>query len=69
MITDTVLRSTGMNILIERLGMVDAERFVALVSREPFDYTVWQDDLFDGMSVEELSAAAMDFSRRRFPEG
>ncbi len=68
MLTDTVLRSTGMNILIDHLGMVDAERFIALVNREPFDYTTWQSDLFDGMSLEELSSAAMEFTRQHYPE-
>lgn len=31
MMTDTVLKSTGMKILIEKLGKVEAERFIALV--------------------------------------
>ena len=38
---------------------VDAERFITLISREPFDYTEWQRNLFEGMSVRELSKKAM----------
>ena len=31
--------SEGMNVLLENLGAVDAERFIALMNKEPFDYT------------------------------
>ncbi|MDR1780024.1 MAG: hypothetical protein LBR50_04745 [Tannerella sp.] len=58
--TETVLRNKGMSILINHLGHVEAERFITLIIREPFDYTEWQRDLFDGMSVRELSRAAMN---------
>jgi hypothetical protein len=40
--------------LIEKFGIVEAERFIALVIKEPFDYTEWQRTLFDGMSVDDL---------------
>jgi hypothetical protein len=59
MYTDTVLRNEGLRILINRLGNVEAERFISLINREPFDYTEWQQNLFTGMSVRELSNAAM----------
>ena len=41
------------------LDNVEAERFVTLMNREQFDYTQWQQNLFEGMSVRELSTAAM----------
>jgi hypothetical protein len=53
------LRNEGMKILINKLGRVEAERFISLIIREPFDYTEWQKDLFDDMSVKELSNLAM----------
>ena len=59
MYTDTVLRNKGMRILISNLGNVEAERFIMLINREPFDYTEWQQNLFDGISVRELSKMAM----------
>jgi len=58
--TETVLRQKGMLVLIEHLGRVNAERFIALMNREPFDYTKWRCGLFAGQSVRELSAAAME---------
>ena len=59
MYAETALRSEGMKILVNNLGSVEAERFIALMIREPFDYTEWQRNLFDDMSVRELSRLAM----------
>lgn len=61
--TDTVVKQEDMNALISSLGYVDAERFIVLISREPFDYTKWREQyLDDGLSVRELSRRAMTYS-------
>ncbi|HAP21956.1 MAG TPA: hypothetical protein DCR27_11845 [Lachnospiraceae bacterium] len=58
--SDKLIRNEGMEALIAKLGYVDAERFIMLVSREPFDYTEWrQEHLQDNMSIRELSNMAM----------
>jgi hypothetical protein len=57
--SDTVIKQEGMNILLEKLGKVDAERFISLIIREPFDYTKWQENLFDDLNIAELSKKAM----------
>ena len=45
----------GMRCLNDELGILDAERFVALLLREPFDYTEWRkDNLFAGMNLDEI---------------
>ena len=59
-INDTLVRAEGMKILLDGLGKVDAERFISLIIKEPFDYTNWQKDLFAEMSVRALSKAAME---------
>ncbi len=59
MITDIEVKIKGVQALTESLGSVDAERFIALIQREPFDYTKWQRTLWEGQSVEELSRNAM----------
>ena len=59
--TDSVLKWQGMNILIQYLGEVDAERFIYLMKREPFDYTKWRQDNLTDESVRELSQKAMDY--------
>ena len=57
--TESVLLKTGMQVLIEKLGTVEAERFVSLLLREPFDYTKWRaENLFVGMTVEEINTEA-----------
>jgi hypothetical protein len=60
-ITDTVLKDSGMKLLMEKFGMVDAERFIALIIKEPFDYTIWHRSQFKGMSVREISDAAKKY--------
>lgn len=58
-ITDTEIRIKGMQALIKALGEVQAEKFIALIMREPFNYTEWQRDLWNDKSVAEISAMAM----------
>jgi hypothetical protein len=57
--SEMTLRNEGMKVLINKLGQVEAERFISLIMSEPFDYTEWQRGLFDNMSVKELSNTAM----------
>ena len=59
MITDTEVKMKGVIALTESLGQVGAERFIALIQREPFDYTKWQRTLWAGLTVEEISQKAM----------
>ena len=58
--TDTLIRNEGMEILAKNLGMVEAERFIMLIQKEPFDYTRWQENLFENLSIEELSKRAAE---------
>ena len=59
--SDTLLRYEGMNILVKHLGKVNAEKFIALIIKEPFDYTKWQVDLWTDKSVREISQEAMEY--------
>jgi hypothetical protein len=43
-----------METLADTLGLVEAERFISLILREPFDYTEWQKDLYSDVSLEKL---------------
>lgn len=54
-----------MKVLLNELGKVDAERFISLIIREPFDYTKWQNDLFEGESVRSLSNKAMNALKKK----
>ncbi len=59
--TDSEIKMSGFEILSKNLGMVETERFIALIQREKFDYTKWRENLFDGLSGEEISKRAMEF--------
>ena len=59
MSTDTEVRIRGLRALVEALGTVEAERFITLILREPFDYTSWQRQLWADGSVDDISKAAM----------
>jgi hypothetical protein len=59
MFTDTELKTRGVQALVECLGEVEAERFISLMLREPFDYTKGQRSLFVDKSVREISNSAM----------
>ena len=61
MISDSEIKKKGINVLIKELGEVEAERFITLLVREPFDYTEWQKDLWKDLDIEELSKKAMEF--------
>lgn len=60
--SDTMLRQEGIQILIQHLGNVDAERFISLIIREPFDYTEWRRDHLEDEDVRSLSKKAMEYS-------
>ena len=55
---DTILLSSGLRTLIDRFGVVNAERFIYLVNKEPFDYTKFRHTLFEGMSHEDICREA-----------
>lgn len=66
MLTDTELKRKGLQILAQHLGNVEAERFVALIQREPFDYTKWrqEQEMDENLSLEEISRRAMSLSNK-----
>ncbi|MCL1947764.1 MAG: hypothetical protein FWF51_11560 [Chitinivibrionia bacterium] len=70
MINDAVLKTKGTELLIKEFGLDNASRFFTLIQKEHFDYTKWQETLFNGLSLEEISANAAEYRRlRRAPSG
>lgn len=59
MTTDTEIRIRGVEALISKLGITEAERFISLMNREPFDYTKWRRSLWEGETIAEISSRAM----------
>jgi len=58
MTTETELRLQGMKALIDALGLVEAERFLAAINREKFDYTEWRKHGLPDLSIDEIAARA-----------
>jgi hypothetical protein len=39
---------------IKNWGLIEAERFIILIQKATFDYTKWQKNLFEDMTIEEI---------------
>jgi hypothetical protein len=59
-LTDDALSAKGLAVLEDHLGPVQTLRFLALMSRQSFDYQRWRQQHFGGMSLEEILAQAQN---------
>lgn len=64
MITDTEIKVQGVQILATHLGNIEMERFIALIQREPFDYTKCHQQLDEEISIQEVSQRAMSLRNK-----
>ena len=62
--TDCELASHCMTTLIDSVGPVETERFLAYMNRNNFDYTEWQRNLFAHTTLQELCQAVRDFEKK-----
>lgn len=53
----------GISCLLERLGTVETERFISILIREKFDYTLWRRKYFDDVDADDFNAAAVEHSK------
>ena len=60
--TETEIHQVAMLALIKALGTVEAERFVAVLTRDTFDYTEWRKTGLSDLDIETLSTQAMHYS-------
>lgn len=60
--TDNVIKREGFSALAEKLDPVELERFIVLLNREKFDYTKWRKELFEDMTIEQISEEAEKYS-------
>jgi len=63
--TDNVLRYEAMDILMQKFGPVDAERFISMVKRDTFDYTEWRRGLWNDMTIDEVFTEATEHERKQ----
>ena len=62
--SDAEIRQEGMRVLIRSLGSVEAERFVASIGKDRFNYTEWRRTALPETDVVELSRRAAAFSKQ-----
>jgi hypothetical protein len=53
-----------MRVLSEQLGLIEAERFIALMRREPFDYTEWRQGLFKDVPLDKFLSDAQAYREK-----
>jgi hypothetical protein len=63
-----LIRHDGFQAIFEKLDLVEAERFIALIKRDNFDYTEWRKSLWENLTVETLSRKAMEYHANRANE-
>lgn len=56
------IRLKGMSALMGARGLVDAERFMAALSKDRFDYTQWRRQELPTLNLEDLALAANQHS-------
>ena len=61
MLSNSVLKDEGMRILVEKLGTVEAERFIVLLRQDTFDYTKWRQDLNKDVPLDVFLADAQRY--------
>ena len=65
---ESILRTTGMKVLNDALGEINAEKFIFLINKDNFDYTEWQRDLYKDMKAEEILNMADKHYKEKNPK-
>ena len=68
-LTDDALYAKGLAVLEDHLGPVHTLRFLALMSRQSFDYQRWRQQHFGAMSLEEILAQAQNAASHQAEQG
>ncbi|WP_333655674.1 hypothetical protein [Dissulfurispira sp.] len=61
---DNEIKVEGTKTLIKAMGAIEAERYIALMAREKFDYTKWRKTMLPEESIQEISKAAMQYREK-----
>jgi len=63
---DSVIISEALQVLHTALTPVEVEKFIVILNREKFDYTRWRKNLWQGETLESLSAKAQQhYSKKK----
>lgn len=59
----TEILNNGMQCLREKMGVVEAEKFISIIIREQFDYTKWQREHFDKINDAQFNDEVASFAK------
>ena len=59
----------GFDYLVEKLGVVDAERFITIIKTDDFDYTKWRRGYFGNQDVDTLCDEAAAYAKSNPHQG
>lgn len=62
-VMDEDLRDRGLGVLEKELGAVLTLRFLAMISRQSFDYQAWREEHFADISLDEILSSGSHRSR------
>ncbi len=68
-LTDNDLCAKGLAVLEDQLGPVHTLRFLALMSRQSFNYQRWRQQHFGSMSLEEILTQVQSASNNQEGQG
>lgn len=57
------IMDSGFACLVEKLGIVDAERFIAMIKRDSFNDTIWRREYFDKVAIGQISTEAAAYAQ------
>lgn len=65
MASDFEIRKKGLSVLLKNLGEVDAMRFLSQITYEKRDSLKLQEELFEGMTVDEIYKKAEEHMEKK----
>ena len=54
---------TGISLLIEKMGVIETERFISTLMRERADYTKWRQRYFAQVDSDDFHQAAVAYGK------
>jgi len=60
--SDMQIRHEGFQALFANLDVVEAEKFLTLISRDRFDYTNWRINLMENLTVKDIIKQGQEFA-------
>ena len=62
--SSTELLDKGITCLIEKMGVIEAERFISIIIREKSDYTKWRQRYFENTDPDAFHSEAIEFGKK-----